>query len=556
MKRKNKMMLTLMAVAAGILAAAGVGGWNGADRVEAAGRPVSIDSCLISDEDVVCEISTSSVPSSDDGKFYVYANDVQSDGTTGSIVAKVDAGKSVSASFPLNYNTADSNLSRKFLIAVKRNGEMIQVSDEHYITNPEAIAAYSSTRMDGGIKGLLPDITRVTGEELQELGVHQMVYNMDIDDICSDESVPGTVAFPYNGQTWYFNGERLAEYDSTIRTLNKYGIQITMVLLNGGQNPYAQDLIHPLAADGENCPGYALNVEEEAGVNHLKAIGAFLGQHYSGQTGCGQVDTWIIGNEVNARTSWWYTNSTSMDLNVNIYVKAFRILYNEMKSMNASVRIYNSIDQEWNRKSNPGSFLAKEYLDQFNYYMNREGNIDWGLSYHPYNSPLYDPYAWNGPAVWVKDSITTPYITMQNIDILIDYMHEDKFLNPAGEVRSISLAEIGYTSAFGDEKQEASIAYGYLKAASLPDVDAFMLFRQTDEAFEMESHLALGLYDLEGNRKPSYEMYKKLGTENEGEAKERASEIIGMDIDEMIRDNIVWTREGTGVIAATADSAE
>lgn len=556
MKRKNKMMLTLMAVAAGILAAAGVGGWNGADRVEAAGRPVSIDSCLISDEDVVCEISTSSVPSSDDGKFYVYANDVQSDGTTGSIVAKVDAGKSVSASFPLNYNTADSNLSRKFLIAVKRNGEMIQVSDEHYITNPEAIAAYSSTRMDGGIKGLLPDITRVTGEELQELGVHQMVYNMDIDDICSDESVPGTVAFPYNGQTWYFNGERLAEYDSTIRTLNKYGIQITMVLLNGGQNPYAQDLIHPLAADGENCPGYALNVEEEAGVNHLKAIGAFLGQHYLGQTGCGQVDNWIIGNEVNARTSWWYTNSTSMDLNVNIYVKAFRILYNEMKSMNASVRIYNSIDQEWNRKSNPGSFLAKEYLDQFNYYMNREGNIDWGLSYHPYNSPLYDPYAWNGPAVWVKDSITTPYITMQNIDILIDYMHEDKFLNPAGEVRSISLAEIGYTSAFGDEKQEASIAYGYLKAASLPDVDAFMLFRQTDEAFEMESHLALGLYDLEGNRKPSYEMYKKLGTENEGEAKERASEIIGMDIDEMIRDNIVWTREGTGVIAATADSAE
>lgn len=556
MKRKNKMMLTLMAMAVGVLAAAGFGGRNGADCAEAAGRPVSIESCQISEEDVVCEIRTSSVPSSDDGKFYVYANDVQLDGTTGSIVAKVDAGKSVTASFPLNYNTADSNLSRKFLIAVKRNGEMIQVSDEHYITNPEAIAAYSSTRMDGGIKGLLPDITKVTGEELQELGIHQMVYNMDIDDICSDESVPGTVAFPYNGQTWYFNGERLAEYDSTIRTLNKYGIQITMVLLNGGQNPYAQDLIHPLAADGENCPGYALNVEEETGVNHLKAIGAFLGQHYSGQTGCGQVDNWIIGNEVNARTSWWYTNSTSMDLNVNIYVKAFRILYNEMKSMNASVRIYNSIDQEWNRKSNPGSFLAKEYLDQFNYYMNREGNIDWGLSYHPYNSPLYDPYAWNGPAVWVKEGITTPYITMQNIDILIDYMHEDKFLNPAGEVRSISLAEIGYTSAFGDEKQEASIAYGYLKAASLPDVDAFMLFRQTDEAYEMESHLALGLYDLEGNKKPSYEMYRKLGTENEGEAKERASEIIGMDIDEMIRDNIVWTREGTGVIAATAESAE
>ena len=115
-------------------------------------------------------------------------------------------------------------------------------------------------------------------------------------------------------------------------------------------------------------------------------------------------------------------------------------------------------------------------------------------------------------------------------------------------MRSISIAEIGYTSSFGDSCQEASIAYGYLKAASLPDVDAFMLFRQTDDAHEMESNLALGLYDLNGNKKPAYEIYKNLGTPNEGIAKARASEIIGMDIDQMISQNIVWTRGGDGVI--------
>ncbi|MDE6962513.1 MAG: hypothetical protein K2P30_02680, partial [Lachnospiraceae bacterium] len=168
MKKKNKIMLTVMAAAIGVLAA--VGGRDSALYAEAAGRPVSIDSCLISDEDVVCEISTSSVPSSDDGKFYVYADDVQLDGTTGSIVAKVDAGKSVSASFPLNYNTADSNLSRKFLVAVKRNGEMVQVSDEHYITNPEAIATCTATRKDAGIKGILPDLEKSSKEEVQTLG--------------------------------------------------------------------------------------------------------------------------------------------------------------------------------------------------------------------------------------------------------------------------------------------------------------------------------------------------------------------------------------------------
>lgn len=537
--------------AAVVIVAAGVGNGpvigDNPNYVEASGRPVSISSCVISGTDVVCQLQASGVPASDDGKYYIYADEVYQDGPVGSVVASVASDSSVTASFPLNYNTDQSNLSRKFLVAVKRNGQMVQVSDEHYITNPEAIAAYTSARRDTGIKGILPDVTRVSNGELQDLGIQQIVYNMDIGEICSAASVPGAVAFEYNGQTYYFNGDMLSKYDSTIRSFNNYGMQVTLVLLNGGKSPYAQDLLHPLAVGGD-CPGYALNVADASGTSHLKAIGAFLGQRYSGQQGCGQVDNWIVGNEVNARTSWWYTSSASLDLNVNIYVKAFRILYNEIKSKNANVRIYNSIDQEWNRLSNPGSLLAKGYLDQFNYYMNREGNIDWGLSYHPYNSPLYDPYAWNGPAVWVKNNLSTPYITMQNIDILINYMHQRQFLNPNGEVRSISLAEIGYTSAFGNEAQEASIAYGYLKAASLPDIDAFMLFRQTDEAHEMESHLALGLYDLNGNKKPAYEIYKNLGTSNEAAAKARASEIIGMDIDQMISQNIIWTREGSGVV--------
>lgn len=550
MNRIQKVLMKILATAAVAWLAVNLA--EGMDDsltcVEAEGRPVAISSCLVSGSDVVCEIKAGSVPSSDDGRYYVYANEVYEDGPTGKVVAKVDAGKSVSVTFPLNYNTEESNLSRKFLIAMKKGGRMVQVSDEHYITNPEALAAYTTPRMNVGIKGILPDVTKISNGELTELSVQQVVYNLSVDTICSDASVPGAIPFTYNGKTYYFDGTVISNYDGFVRAMNRSGIQVTMVILNHGTGAWSQDLIHPMAAGGADCPSYALNVANASGTDHLKAIGAFLGQRYSGQQGCGQVDNWIVGNEVNARTSWWYTTSTSLDFNVGIYAKAFRIIYNELKSMNANVRIYNSIDQEWNRKSNPGSFLAKEYLDRFNYYMIREGNIDWGLSYHPYNSPLYDPYAWNGPAVWVQDSLKTPYITMQNIDILIDYMHRSEFLNPAGEVRSISIAEIGYTSSFGDEKQEASIAYGYLKAASLPDVDSFILFRQTDDAHEMESHLALGLIDTEGNKKPAYEIYKNLGTANEASAKARASEIIGMDIDKMISENIVWTRGGNGVV--------
>lgn len=516
-------------------------------NVQASGRPVTINSCHIAGGNVNCTLTASGVPSSDDGKYYIYANEVYQDGPVGTVVATVQAGSSVAVSFPLNYNTADSNLSRKFLVAVKRGDQMVQVSDEHYITNPEANAAFTSSRMNRGIKGILPEVSAIASGELKDLGIQQVVYNIYLDEICAAPGEAGTIPFEYNGQTYYFSNGRITHYDQMVKGFNDQGMQVTMVLLNRGGTAGSQDLVHPQAR-GAECPSYALNVEESGGVNHLKAVFAFLGQRYSGKTGSGQIDNWILGNEVNARTSWWYMDSANLDVNVSAYVKAFRIFYNELKAMNGNVQVYNSIDQEWGRKSNPGSFLAKDYLDQFNYYMNREGNIDWGLSYHPYNSPLYDPYAWNGPAVWVKNSVSTPYITMQNIDILIDYMHQSKFLSPSGQVRSISLAEIGYTSYFGNENQEASVAYGYLKAASLPDVDAFMLFRFKDDAHEMESKLNLGITNLDGSHKPAYNIYKQLGTANEGAAKARASEIIGMDIDQMIRDNIVWTRGGDGVV--------
>ena len=516
--------------------------------VQAEGRPVSISSCQISGGNVSCTLTSSSVPASDDGKYYIYADEVYQDGPVGTVVASVNAGSSVTASFPLNYNTADSNLSRKFLVAVKRGGQMMQVSDEHYITNPGANAAYTTGRMNRGIKGILPEVSAIASGELKDLGVQQVVYNIYLDEICAAPGEAGAIPFTYNGQTYYFNNGRIDHYDQMVKGFNNQGMQVSMVILNKAGGAGSQDLIHPLARDGVDCPSYALNVAENGGVQHLKAVCAFLGQRYSGATGNGQIDNWILGNEVNARTSWWYMNSSNLEVNVSAYVKAFRIVYNELKATNANVMVYNSIDQEWGRKSNPGSFLSKDYLDRFNYYMNREGNIDWGLSFHPYNSPLYDPYAWNGPAVWVKQSVSTPYITMQNIDILINYMHQGSFLNPAGQVRSISLAEIGYTSYFGTEKQEASIVYGYLKAASLPDIDAFMLFRLKDDAHEMESKLNLGITNLDGSHKPAYDIYKNLGTANEGAAKARASEIIGMDIDQMIIQNIVWTRGGDGVV--------
>ena len=513
-------------------------GYKGA-VAEAAGRPVSITSCTIQGDNVVVNVSCKSVPSSSDGKFYLYSDEVYQDGCVGKIVAETAAGTNATFTFPLNYYSAESNLSKKFLVAVK-SGSMVQVSDEHYITNPEAKATKTVARNDHGMKGILPN--SADAATFKDLGISQMVYNLYMGDIVGPGDGSNVVPFSYNGVDYQFNGAALAQYDGFVRWCSLNNFQLTMTILNNKTDAGA-DLIHPLSRDAHVCPGYAMNTDEDGGTQHLKAIAAFLAQRYSGGA-YGTVDNWVIGNEVNARTEWYYLNSTNIELNVSEYVKAFRIFYNEIKAVNANARVYTSFDQEWNRKSNPGCFLSKEYLDRFNYYMNREGNVDWSLSVHPYNAPLFDPYAWKQQSQYVNTSLSTPYITMENVYILTDYMCQASFLNPAGQVRNISLSEIGYTSSFGEDAQLASIVYAYTMAENNPYISSFILFRETDDAHEMESHIAQGLKNLDGSKKMSYDAYKNLGTANAAAVRAQASQIIGQDVNALVTARTFLSRNG------------
>ena len=545
---KNNILLRVLAISAGLI----LGSMISISAQAAPARTIRIDGCLTDGHSVFCDLSMSEVPQSDDGYVYLYADEVYQDGPSGKLLGKTplssirnNAAGGAEFQFPLNNRKTGSALSQKFLAAVKQGGRMVQISDEHYITNPEAAAVVPVARMDKGIKGILADPLKILNGELQDLNLDQASYNIYLGDICGPSTDPAypTIPFTYEGITYQFDGGMMAHYDYIIRNLTEMDLQVTVNLLNNG-SPKAPDLIHPLARDGHSAPNYAFNTVEPGGTQHLKAIAAFLAEHYNGHNGHGQIDNWIIGNEVNARTEQFYMASDDLDFNVNTYVKAFRIFYNGIKSVNGSARIYNSIDQEWNRKSNPGSFLSREYMDQFNYYILREGNIDYGLSFHPYNAPLYDPYTWLGLSRWVKHDLTTPYITMQNLYLLTDYMQQPQYLNPYGAVRSISLSEIGFTSSFGDDLQAASIIYAYEVARNNPFVDSFMLFRLTDDAHEMESMLAEGLDRLDGSHKPAYEYYRSIQTPDYEIYRRKANAIIGTDVSALARLREFPTREG------------
>ena len=496
--KKHRSFLTLACAAAAAILFL----FTGADA-KAAGA-ASLSSALIQGNQVVVT-GTCSV-SSEDGVLHLYAQAPYESGAQGLEVAQAPNGTATFA-FPLNKNTANSNLYKKFTIVAIQNGVPTAVSNSVYITNPEACATHTAARRDGGIKGIPPASQLLNANHLTDLGVHQATYNLLLGRITTG----GGINYQYNGKTWSFNAQVVSEYDTVARRLNSQGIQVTFIVLNDlGADP---TLIHPLARDGVAANYYALNAADQAGAEKLAAVASFLGQRYS-NTGHGTVDNWIIGNEVNARQMWNYMQSSDVNQYAAEYAKAFRILYNGLKSENANAQVYVATDQQWSRGSNPAHYYgSRPFLTAFNDFIRSEGNIDWRLSSHPYNVPLYDPNNWT-PTGYATHSQSSRYVTMQNIDVITDFLSQPEMLSPSGAVRSLKLSEVGYSSINGEQQQAIAVTYAYLQAANNRYVDGLIISREMDEAAEIIQGMAVGLLDGSARPKLAYDFYKHAGDPN------------------------------------------
>ena len=112
--------------------------------------------------------------------------------------------------------------------------------------------------------------------------------------------------------------------------------------------------------------------------------------------------------------------------------------------------------------------------------------------------------------------------------VLINYLRQPQFLDSNGQVRSILLSELGYTSTGGQALQAAAFAYAYYKMEAYSEIDGFLLNRQTDAGEEVAQGLAFGLNDAGGGRKQLYDVFKYIDTPNHAAYTDFAKEIIGI----------------------------
>lgn len=477
------------------------------------------------------------IPESDDRRLYlfsipIYQKTLGEEAEPLASVRKSD--DQFSFNVNLNYKQSNSRLFQKFVMGVKLDGKYVALSDYRYITNPEAKARYQyAYPKAASIKGLLVDPYKLDSGELQDLGVKQAAYNIMLGRIFGPTSSANypTIYYDYNGKTYAFDGQVIAEYDIIFSRLTKMGIQITAILLNDWDSSHL-DLIHPQARTKVSCPYYMFNAADRAGVDYLAAAAYFLAERYSG-TQKGQVVNWVIANEVNARSAWNHYPAVDVQTYTQVYADSFRVFYNAIKSVNACARIYMPIDQTWNRNLRSSDYDGRDVLDHFNAYIRKEGNIDWGLSHHPYPVPLTHAAFWNMPSNYrrmnlIQNHADTPMVTMTNIHVVTNYLQRQEFLNPAGEVRSVTLSELGFTSTSGQGVQAAAFAYAYYIAEANSHIDAFLLNRQTDAAAEIAQGLALGICNMDGSHKQLYQVFKQIDTPQSAQATEFAKGIVGI----------------------------
>ena len=489
----------------------------------------TIESCLINSETgkVDVRVTAPAIAKSDDGYYYIFEEKTYETAINGEEYI-IEEGKDTELTFSvnLNYNSANSMLFSKFVVAMLKDGEFVEISKPRYIMNPEAIARYEpSFSQTKSKKGLLVDPNKLSGSELDDLGVKHAAYNIFLSRFFSGSGI----GYTYNGKSYSFSRAVVEEYDHVFSTLTKKGIDVTAIILNDAHGK--TELIHPLARSGASAPYCAFNAAEESGTQYLAALASFLAERYSGN-GHGKVMNWIIGNEINARHEWNYIKYMETDSYVEEYAKAFRIFYNAIKSVNGNARVYISLDQQWGQNlTRTNGYSAKEILDSFNANIKNSGNIDWGVAQHPYNYPLNNPRAWTASgkaASYILDSETTPVLSIKNIHILTDYLQKEEFLTDDGEVRHITLSEMGYTSSSGQELQAASFVYAYKIVEANQYIDNLLFSRETDASVEISQGLALGLNSIDGGRKSIYNAYKYVDTEKSAEYTDFALKVIGI----------------------------
>lgn len=469
------------------------------------------------------------IPASDDAYLYLFAAEEweeDADALKQEPVTRARKDREWETVFPYR----ETYLFSRFIPALKIDETFVQMGKSIYLSNPEALAENQDAYPElASKKGLLLDPTMLGTPELTELGVKHTIYNIPLSHIMGETADPTfpTITYTYRGKNYQFNGAAINGYDGLFTYLTDMGMSATAVVLNDWNEEHLE-LIHPEARkQEEGAYYYMFNTAEENGVRTLEAVASFLAERYSSGAH-GMIHSWVIANEINQNRVWNYMDTRDVAHYTETFEKSMRIFYQAVKSHYAGGRVYFSIDHAWNSNEgdNKSFFNGKDVLEAFNTAALAHGNYDWGIAIHPYPEPLTRVNYWSQEYDKTREA---PHLSVMNLNVLTDMLSEEAFLDRSGEVRSVTITELGFSSGSGERLQAAAFAYCYYIVEANPYVDAFLMNRQTDAPEEVKAGLSFGVYEYDHTGKYIKEVFQNIDTDRAKEYTGFMLKILGAD---------------------------
>lgn len=480
------------------------------------------------------------IPVPDDGYYYLFELQPYEEGigSRTDYVAWSDKVEELSFILPFTGTPEDSRLYSRFVLALKTGDSYRPISNNIYVTNPGDVAEFREEFPDAmSKKGLLIELDMLG--DAMNLGVKHTTINIPYHQL-----IGGDLPYEYNGKTYYFNRELLAVYDRSISAYSNKSIVVTGILLNGWNDAHPE-LIRPGVPKTAGSLYYGFNTATPEGYETTRALLSFMAERYSGEHyEYGRVSNWIVGNEVNNNQNWNYVGPMDLKTYTKVFEEGFRVAYTAIKSHSRNARVYFSTDYNWKTSNTDLKYAAKDLIDLFNEGIRSEGNIEWGLAYHPYPHPLTEPEFWDDHETgMVNQTVDSPVVNFANLNVLTDYFQRPELLNSDGTVRHIILSEEGFTSESATRGpvyniQAAAYAYAYYLVDANPYIDAFILNRQMDAVIEVEASCAFGLWTIDMDRpdkaeammpKNIYNVFKYIDTKKSLQYTEFAKPIIGIE---------------------------
>lgn len=425
-------------------------------------------------------------------------------------ISRAKADDEMKFSLPLKDGARTILYSGFVLAAFDNEKGYTALSDVHYIDNPEALAKNTEKYPEyASIKGLYI----VSSSDATSLGVSHTTIRIPIEEYILPESKENAITFIFDGESHYYNEEKISELDYKIKNLTGSGIEVFLEFTLDTSKKELPSALSCLASTADAATEldvhYAISVSTGEAYRHMAAFFEFFAERYTRQDKkYGFAASYIIGHGVNSTLDTNIDDERTLSDSTARYGELLRIAHTALLSKYSSGKVFISLDNKWTLDLENGegeeteeplptprrhTFGGAEFINSLKNTLDYGGEIDFGVAIIPTASDA-SSMVWNDAGA--TNSADTEFVTMKNISVVRDFI---------GEETDLLLYNYGISSS-DEASQAASYAYAYMKAIEA-DATAFIYNGHWDGATG-NSETGLWRVGADGGASEKREIYR------------------------------------------------